>query len=1003
MRSNSFGNLYPFFGTSSASPTALLAHTTSVDVWHRRLGHPNKYSLARLLDQFPFLCNKSLAASPTCEACQKGKHVRLPFPHSMSFTYFPFQIIHCDLWTSPISSISGFQYYLIILDDYTHYVWTFPIRHKSEVPTILRNFYNYVRNQFHLSIQSIQCDNGREFDNHVLRSFLSAHGVTLRLSCPYTSSQNGKAERSIRTVNDILRTLLEHASMPRSYWVEALHTATYLNRRPCEPLQFRTPYQLLFGCSPDYQHLRTFGCLCYPNLSSITPHKLSSRSARCVFLGYPSEHKGYRCLNLDTMKIIISRHVIFDESIFPFATQPATASLPHTFATNPSVSGWDLVPVRRNIRRGPVAPRSPVSTQLPPQPASPAALDASAPTVFSPVHTTACTSPSSHAAGPVPSQQPLSDAHSSPMDSAGTTSSLPSTSSRDVTTPARPTVDSTLTSSPSVFRFAHPAITQHHMTTRAKAGVFQPKKIMNLHATTSSSISPIPSSYQTTIKDPHWYNAMLEEFQALMTNNTWSLVPKPAGANIVTGKWIFRHKLHSDGSLARYKARWVVRGCSQQEGIDYGETFSPVIKPGTIRCVLSIATTFSWPIHLLDVKNAFLHGTLTETVYAQQPSGFVDSSFPHHVCQLHKSLYGLKQAPRTWFIRFTTFLLSIGFSPSKCDSSLFILKTPSATAYLLLYVDDIILTANTPTFLSHIISKLCSQFAMSDLGPLRHFLGIQVTTTATGLVLSQKQYALDILARAHMSNCNPCHTPVDTNSKSSSSTGSLLSQPTVYRSLVGALQYLTLTRPDISYAVQQVCLFMHAPRDTHMALLKRILRYVCGTLDYGLHIYRSPTLDLVAYSDADWAGCPDTRRSTSGYCVFMGDNLVAWSSKRQHTVSRSSAEAEYRGVANVVAELCWLRQLMTELSHPPRRASVVFCDNVSAMYLASNPVQHQRTKHVEIDLHFVGEKVSLGEVIVTHIPSSLQLADIFTKGLTSSLFKDFRCNLQIKPYTDPAG
>jgi transposase InsO family protein len=180
--------------------------------------------------------------------------------------------------------ISSFQYYLIILDDYTHYVGTFPIRHKSKVPTILRHFYNYVRNQFHLSIQSIQCGNGREFDNHALRSFLSDHGVTLRLSCPYTSSQNGKAERSIRTVNDILHTLLEQASMPRSYWVEALHTATYvLNRRPCQPLQFRTPYQLLFGCLPDYQHLRTFGCLCYPNLSSITTHKLSPHSARCVF------------------------------------------------------------------------------------------------------------------------------------------------------------------------------------------------------------------------------------------------------------------------------------------------------------------------------------------------------------------------------------------------------------------------------------------------------------------------------------------------------------------------------------------------------------------------------------------------------------------------------------------------------------------------------------------------------------------------------------------------
>jgi hypothetical protein len=342
-------------------------------------------------------------------------------------------------------------------------------------------------------------------------------------------------------------------------------------------------------------------------------------------------------------------------------------------------------------------------------------------------------------------------------------------------------------SSPPVLRYAHLDISQHHMTTHAKAGVFQPKKFMNLHVTTQPAISHIPSSYRIALKDPHWYNAMLEELQALMTNNTWGLVPKPAGANVVSGKWIFRHNLHSDGSLARYKARWVVCGYSQQEGIDYGETFSLVIKPGTILSVLSIATSFSWPIHQLDVKNTFLHGTLSEIVYSQQPSGFVDPSLLHHVCKLHKSLYGLKQAPRTWFLRFMTFLSSIGFKQSKCDPSLFILKTPSTTAYLLLYVDDIILTANTSHLLSHIISQLCSEFSMSDLGPLCHFLGIEVTPSDTGLILSQKQYALDILARANMTHCNACHTPVDTNSKPTSTDGCLLSQPTVYRSLAGAL------------------------------------------------------------------------------------------------------------------------------------------------------------------------------------------------------------------------
>jgi hypothetical protein len=256
---------------------------------------------------------------------------------------------------------------------------------------------------------------------------------------------------------------------------------------------------------------------------------------------------------------------------------------------------------------------------------------------------------------------------------------------------------------------------------------------------------------------------------------------------------------------------------------------------------------------------------------------------------------------------------------------------------------------------------------------------------------------LDILHRAGMADCKPSSTPVDTNPKLSATAGTLLrdSEATDFRSLAGALQYLTFTRPDIAYAVQQVCLHMHAPRDIHLAAMKRILRYIRGTLHLGLHLRPSSIDTLVAYSDADWAGCPDTRKSTSGYAVFLGDNLISWSSKRQVTVSRSSAEAEYRAVANAVAETAWLRQLLTELHSPLHRATVVFCDNISAVYMSSNPVQHQRTKHIEIDLHFVREHVALGHVKVLHVPTGSQYADIFTKGLPSSVFTEFRSSLNV--------
>uniref|UniRef100_A0A8R7TXD8 Reverse transcriptase Ty1/copia-type domain-containing protein n=1 Tax=Triticum urartu TaxID=4572 RepID=A0A8R7TXD8_TRIUA len=431
---------------------------------------------------------------------------------------------------------------------------------------------------------------------------------------------------------------------------------------------------------------------------------------------------------------------------------------------------------------------------------------------------------------------------------------------------------------------------------------------------------------------------MLDEYNALLKNDTWSLVSRPAGANVVSGKWIFWHKFNTDGSLARYKARWVLRGFTQQAGVDYGETFSPVVKPATVRVVLSLATSGSWPIHQLDVKNAFLHGHLTETVYNMQPAGFVDAARPRDVCRLNRSLYGLKQAPRAWFSRFTSYLSTLGFQGSKEDSSLFSLHRSTDTTYLLIYVDDIILTAITPAFLQSIIASLHREFSMTNMGSLHHFLGINVHHTSSSLHLSQEQYALEILDRAGMLNCKPVSTPVDTTSKLSATDGPAFHDPSLYRSLASALQYLTLTRPDLSYAMQQCCLFMHDLRDSHYQMVKRILRYVRGTTHLGLHFFCSATTDLTAYSDADWAGFSDTRKSTSGFAVYLGSNLVSWSSERQTTVSRSIAEAEYRGIANAVAEASWLCQLLAELHRPPSRATVVYCDNISAMYMSSNPV-----------------------------------------------------------------
>nr|GEX79460.1 ribonuclease H-like domain-containing protein [Tanacetum cinerariifolium] len=327
------------------------------------------------------------------------------------------------------------------------------------------------------------------------------------------------------------------------------------------------------------------------------------------------------------------------------------------------------------------------------------------------------------------------------------------------------------------------------MVTRSKIEIVKANPKYNFHVTTSFSI---PKSPFHALRDPNWKQAMYDEYKALIDNNNWVLVPRPPNVNIIRSMWLYKYKYNANGSLNRYKARLVANRRSQQQGVDCDETFSHVVKPATIRTVLSLAVSREWHIHQLDVKNAFLHGHLTETVYMHQPPGFTDSAYSDYVCLLQKSLYVLKHGPRAWFQRFSSCVIRAGFYHSKAESSLFIFHKGLDTTYLLLYVDDIILTASSTSLLQRIISLLHDEFAMTDLGPLNYFLGIAAMRTTSGIFLSQTKYATEILEQSQMLNCNPCRTPIDTEMKLGPE-GSPITDLTLYRSLAGSLQYLTFT------------------------------------------------------------------------------------------------------------------------------------------------------------------------------------------------------------------
>jgi len=429
----------------------------------------------------------------------------------------------------------------------------------------------------------------------------------------------------------------------------------------------------------------------------------------------------------------------------------------------------------------------------------------------------------------------------------------------------------------------------------------------------------------------------------------------------------------------------VAKGFDQVDGIDFTETFSPVIKPATIRLALALAIHYNWSSRQFDIYNAFLHGYLKEEVYMEQPQGFEDSKFPDHVCLLHKSIYGLKQAPRTWFLRLSQALMELGFTASTVDTSLFTFHHSTMFIFVLIYVDDIMVTSNANTVINTLISYLDFEFAIKDLGELSYFLGIQVTKTENGLHLHQGKYVVDLLHRMKMTGAKLAPTPYISGAKLSKFSGDPLTDPTEYRSMVGALQYLTLTRPDISYNVNQLCQFLHCPTNIHLTAAKRVLKYLKGTLQFGLQ-FNKGSLQLNGFCDSDWAGNPDDRKSTSGYCIFLGSCLISWTVKKQSVVARSSTEVEYRSMAHTVAELYWLRMLLKELHISLLTAPCIWVDNIGALALSSNPVFHARTKHIEMDYHIIREKIFNKDIQAKYISTSAQPSDIFTKELSSSRF-----------------
>uniref|UniRef100_A0A251RWD9 Putative zinc finger, CCHC-type n=1 Tax=Helianthus annuus TaxID=4232 RepID=A0A251RWD9_HELAN len=944
----------------------------SFEIWHSRLGHVN-FDVVSLLKNNGSLSFTSVLPKPgLCSPCELNN----------KRASSPLELIHCDLWgPSSVKTVDNFSYYVAFVDDYSRFTWLYPLRAKSDFVEALSISIPFVQTQFSSKIKTFQSDGGTEFANNRVRKLFEQNGTFQRMSCPYTPQQNGRVERKHRHIVETGLAMLFHAKLPATYWVDAFSSAVFIiNRLPTTLLYGKSPFEILYHQRPNFASFRSFGCRVYPYLRDYTPHKLSPRSIPCIFVGYSSKYKGYLCLDPCTSRIYVTRNARFDEHHYPLDKSTNASPI-----TQLEVTTFIDIQSDDNNATNNHFPNS--STTKPTDPIPNMSLPTPPITVpFFPIpYTTQNNSPhnsdiiTSHSdsqyttspitalnpSGPSPLNPTTSD-HIGPSDPHTPTSTPPTTPSTTPPSSPNSSTGSTCEVSPAhdIPAPVPPPISSHPMITRAKSGIFKPRHLVDLAHTENIPLHKAlfattdPNTFNAASKDEKWVRAMDNEFYALHKNNTWTLVPRPPNVNVAGSKWLFRTKFKADGSVERYKARLVAQGFTQVPGLDYSHTFSPVVKAATVRTVLSLAVINGWMLHQLDVNNAFLHGNLTENVYMEQPKGFVDTQFPSYVCKLNKAIYGLKQAPRAWFHRLSLFLTNNGFSCSRADPSLFIFKRDSCVMYLLVYVDDLILTGNQNSIMTSFISRLNKEFAIKDLGKLNYFLGLEVTYTQHGTSFRDATH---------------------------------------YRSIVGALQYLTITRPDIAYAVNQVSQFLHAPTVAHFQEVKRILRYLKGTIALGLHYSRPTHTTLLGYSDADWARCLETRRSTYGYSIFLGGNLISWSAKKQPTVARFSCESEYRAMANTAAEIVWLTHLLQELHALPPDRPTILCDNQSAIFLTQNPVSHKRAKHIDLDYHFLRELVAAGKLATKFVPTKLQVADIFTKSLPSSQFNTFRQMLRIGP------
>lgn len=933
------------------------------DQWHRRYGHISVTTLQQL-DREGLVnglkIDQSSIPSRTCEACTEAKQAHTPFPQeAKNRSEIPGERVVSDVWgPARTISIGGWKYYISFGDDCVRYVVALFLREKGEAPKRIKERVAKIKQRFGKGPTYLRVDNGKELVNDEVKEFCAQEGITIETSAPYSPSQNGIAERYNRTLIELVRAMLIAKGLPLFLWDEGVSHATYIrNRSPTRALKGKTPFEAWTGKKPDVSHFREFGCDVWVLDESKDRSKLAPKSKKMVFVGFMEGSKAVRYWDKQMRNIKVSRNVSFNENEEP-------KELEITEVPGLQVEGEDeTITPSQTTTEGPEITQDTPKIQIEPIRNK----------IVEP------TTRNMRNREKVDYRQLNDPLLRQP--------SIRKTESAKTTTPEK----------------AHLAIESLE------------KFILEEEFAFSTTEDGLPKNYEEAIsgeEGEQWKVAMDEEIGTLDKMGTWKLEEVPQDRKAIGCKWVFAKKRDENGRIIKFKARLVAQGFSQKPGTDFDNdgTFAPVMRFETLRTLLAYAAVNNLYLRQFDVKGAYLHGTLSETIYMEQPPGYKDGS--GRSCLLIRSLYGLKQAGNVWNQELNRVLQEIDFTQLKSDYCCYIKRQGNDFIILLTWVDDLVSMATKDELNKTTEQGLQKHFEIKSMGRPNLLLGMKVTIGPDFISLSQSHYIDILLDKYGLSDANPVITPMDPNVKldiyangdrNSDEIKSEENDPKIthgYAQLIGSLMYLAIgTRPDIAYAVNRLAQFTSNPKTVHWTAVKRIFRYLKKTKNHALtfggdddNIRNS---DLNFFCDADWANDTSDRKSISGYVTIVAGGAVSWSSKKQQTVALSTAEAEYVAATHIAKQVLWHRTLFDELDFSHPSTSTIFTDNQAAISISHHPEFHSRTKHIDIAHHFLRDLITQGEINTVYVNTRDNLADLFTKGLSRDLHEDLTARIGI--------